>query len=153
MRSAPSLTLDWRVSPIARLALTTVAGLAVVAVVNCALPASAQALLILTVLAATGSGWRVLARPQVTRATLQSDGLWLLATPNGEHVGRLESAAALGNLISLTWRGESDHRRRTLVLWPDAVPSPARRALRVWLRSGRALAGDRDGVAASSRPA
>ncbi len=150
MRSAPSLTLEPRPSRVAAMCFALIVLLAAGAIAISAITLVLKGLLGVVLAAAALSAVRSLRRPLIARAVLQSDGVWLLSTSTPDPQthsdaipATLISSGLLGTLIALTWRDTTSQRRLSILLWPDSIAPQARRQLRVWLRSGRALAADR----------
>lgn len=138
MRSAPSVSFDIVPSRIARLCFGVVAALAAVSVWLAAIAMPAQMLLSASLSILLGAGWFSLRSVKVRRAVLQSDGVWLLQSPQREIAAELCASSVLGALTGLHWRDSATGRSLAVLLWPDSIAPTARRQLRVWLRSGRA---------------
>lgn len=140
MRSAPSLSLDIEPSRIAQATFGLMLVLALVAVWTSATPVAIAAVLSVFVLIPGALSWRSMSKSRLRRAVLQSDGIWLLSTAQGEVAAQLQSSSVLGRLIGLRWRDTATQKDVSLLLWPDALAETQRRPLRVWLLSGRAHA-------------
>lgn len=150
MRSAPSLTLEPRPSRIAAICFALIVLLAAGAIAISAIMLMLKGLLGVILAVAALSAARSLRRPLIARAVLQSDGVWMLSASMRDSEGHADaipatliSSGLLGALIALTWRDTTSQRRLSILLWPDSIGPQARRQLRVWLRSGRAHAADR----------
>jgi hypothetical protein len=140
MRSAPSLSLDIAPSRRAQSALGVMLVLAFVSVWLSDLPLFARNFFGIAVWIFGAGAWRTMLKPTLHRAVLQSDGIWLLSTPQGDIAAQLQSSSLLGGLIGLRWRDTATQREISWLIWPDALAETQRRPLRVWLRSGRAHA-------------
>jgi hypothetical protein len=145
MRSAPSLSLDIAPSRQAQAVLGLMLVLAFVSVWLSAVPVVMAIALAIVVLIPGAFALRSMLKPGLRRAVLQSDGIWLLSTPQGEVTAQLQSSSQLGRLIGLRWRDTTTQKDISLLLWPDALAETQRRPLRVWLLSGRAHAQETPG--------
>lgn len=140
MRSAPSLSLDIAPSRLAVLALGLMLVLAFVSLWLSAVPVVMATALGIAVSIPGALALRSMLKPGLRRAVLQSDGIWLLGTAQGEVAAQLQSSSVLGRLIGLRWRDTATGKEISLLFWPDALTEAQRRPLRVWLLSGRAHA-------------
>jgi hypothetical protein len=138
MRSAPSLSLDIAPSRLALVALGLMLVLAFVSVWMSAVPVVMAIALGVAVLISGAFALRSMLKPGLRRAVLQSDGIWLLSTAQGEVAAQLQSSSVLGHLIGLRWHDTATRKEVSLLLWPDVLAETQRRPLRVWLLSGRA---------------
>lgn len=145
MPSAPAIGFEYRPSRHLRRALMAVAGLAVLAVWLCALPASAKVAVSVIVLFAVAHAALRVAHTPVTAAGCGEDGQWTLRMNSHTDVtATLSSSRVLGGFVLLRLR-TAERGVHSLLLGPDNADADIRRRLRMRLatrRSGQAPAVD-----------
>jgi toxin CptA len=138
MPSAPAIGFEYRPSRHLRRALLAVAGLAVLAVWLCALPASAKVAVSGMVLVVVAHAARRVARTPVTAAGCSEDGQWTLhMSADTDVIATLSSFRVLGGFVLLRLR-TTDQDVHTLLLGPDNADADIRRRLRMRLAMLRA---------------
>lgn len=133
MRSAPTISFEYRPSRRLLAALLAVTVLAVVAVLLSGLPGWPRLALLTLLLVGSAVEARRLMRSAWLRAGWQDTGEWRLLGADGtEHRAELASARVLGRWIVLRLRREHG-RAAALVLGPDNAGGDLRRRLRMRL--------------------
>jgi len=136
MPSAPAIGFEYRPSRHLRRALMAVAGLAVLAVWLCALPASAKVAASVIVLFAVAHAALRVARTPVTAAGCSEDGQWTLRmSSHTDVIATLSSYRVLGGFVLLRLR--TARGMQTLLLGPDNADADIRRRLRMRLATRR----------------
>lgn len=134
-RSAPFLALEPKRSRIGVVLLYAISALALFSVSISGLQSLSKFLFIALAALITWRALHFANQVLVVRASLQSDGTWLLATATGEQIAELYSASLLAGMIGIRWRIPDSGAKISLMLWPDSLPRETHRQLRVWLRA------------------
>ena len=133
MTSAPAIGFEYRPSHFLRRALIVIAGMAVLAVVLCALAPWLKLLLIAAVVLTTWTSVRTMAISPVTAAGWSDDNGWTLHLMDHEDVpATLASFRVLGSFVLLRLL-TMERGTQVLLLAPDNSDADIRRRLRMRL--------------------